>query len=257
MEEKTNQKSKKIRSVAYPAISLEQALNLVEKLRKNAGPGPYNRLSASEGLGYSGVSGTSAARVAALAHFGLLTKKGGTYRQGELADKILLPNTETEKQLAITEAAKTPKLYSKLIEKFSGQALPLMLKNLLAREFKVNERVAGEVEGNFRASMEFAGILKNGILSADLHDSQGVRRASESQTVVKSVGEKRDAAELHDHNLPSGIILQVPRELNYEGMYMGRFKEGIKKLEDAAQEILQEKNQLPDTQTHNEAENAN
>ena len=67
-------KDKRERSTSYPSISLERAINFVEKMRKTVGPGPYDRQIALEGLGYAGVSGASASKIASLIHFGLLEK---------------------------------------------------------------------------------------------------------------------------------------------------------------------------------------
>lgn len=161
---KTILKKKRFRSIAYPSIGIEAAIQDAEKLRTSLGDGPYSRLVAVQALGYYSISGASAPRIAALVHFGLLERIGNTYKQSQLAARILLPQSEEDKKIAILEATKTPKIYRRLINDYNGKSIPALLSNVLFHNYSVNERVVKELAKNFTHSLEFSGILNNGVV---------------------------------------------------------------------------------------------
>ncbi|GEM_PF-1683636 len=155
------------RSTAYPGITLEKAIEATKLLRDNLGLGPYSRDSAATALGYKAVSGASIQKISACVQFGLLTRKSNAYSQSELADKMFRFISEEERVQAIKEAVQRPTLYAKLISEFSGRALPKMLDNVLVRNYGITERVAKDVANVFEKSVQFAGLLQNGIITAD------------------------------------------------------------------------------------------
>lgn len=164
--ENENASPQKGRSVAYPAMNLEEAVSGIEKLYAQLGKGPYSREAAAKGLGYSGVSGASARAVAALGHYGFLVRSGNAaYAISDLAREILFPtdDTGTQKATAIARAAAEPALFSKLIKKFQGQALPVMLEDIITLE-GVHHKTSKEVATLFKDTLQFAGLLKNGIV---------------------------------------------------------------------------------------------
>ncbi|MFA6017382.1 MAG: hypothetical protein WC744_04825 [Patescibacteria group bacterium] len=227
---------KRIRSNAYPAIGLEEAIQSVDELRKNLGQGPYSRLSAAQALGYKSVSGASATKIAALVHFGLLIRIIDTYRQSPLSDRILIPTGDKDKQEAVIESLKTPKLYSKLINDLQGKSLPSMLPNMLYHSFKINERVTKEVANNFINSIEFVGILKNGVIN-DIKNEIN----TQSQTTIKTpsqipsrpvfVGQKiNETGGGMSIPLNSGIIVYFPDRL-VRKVANGIFADTLKTLE--------------------------
>lgn len=166
MENQNNKTIKsKERSVAYPALTLENSINLVSKLRSGLGKGPYSREDAIKALGYSGVSGTSARAIASLVHYGLLDRNGNTYSQSNLSEEILYTTDETgnARKQAIAKAASSPKLFEKIIEKFSNQSLPSLLENILVKE-GVSSNSAKEVGLILKETFTFSGILVNGVV---------------------------------------------------------------------------------------------
>jgi hypothetical protein len=155
------------RSAAYPGITLEKAIEATKLLRDNLGAGPYSRDSAAAALGYKAVSGASIQKISACVHFGLLTRKSNAYSQSELADKMFRYISEDERVQAIRTAVQKPTLYTKLITEFSGRALPKMLDNVLVRNYGITERVAKDAASVFEKSLQFAGLLQNGIITVD------------------------------------------------------------------------------------------
>lgn len=157
-------KTHRERSTSYPAVSLEQSIILASQLKDALGKGPYSREAASKAMGHQKETGASAAKIAALVHFGLLNRVGNTYSQSSLATRILLPTSEQDKQFAIKEAVRTPKLYKLLINAYEGSSLPSLLKNILVNNYGILEKYSANVAEIFKKSLEFAGLLKNGVI---------------------------------------------------------------------------------------------
>lgn len=165
MENKTTEdKIKRERSVSYPNFSLSDSVDSISKLRQNRGKGPYSRHEVAIGLGYSGLSGPSATKISTLLQFGLLTKEGpNVYSQTQLVEHITHPISDDDRNKAIFESLYLPKLYKSLIDDYTGQGLPTQLGNILIRK-GISPKASERVAENFRKDLEFAGLLKNGVL---------------------------------------------------------------------------------------------
>src|SRR3989338_11202328 len=122
-DEKEKTKQTKDRSVAYPGVPLSEAIGFTSKLRDSLGRGPYSREEAAKALGHSQLTGPAARKVAALVHYGLLERSGNTYSQSQLAQDILKPLSDEQKETSIRRAAVAPRLFQKLCQRFDGQAL--------------------------------------------------------------------------------------------------------------------------------------
>lgn len=164
MEDTIAVRKRRGRSAAYPACTLEAAIDGMTKLKDNLGKGPYSRDEAAKALGYSGVTGASAGKIAACVHYGLLVRTGNSYDLSDLANRILHSTSDAERGEAIVEAFQTPTLYNKLLQAYAGQALPTMLPSILIRNYGIVDRAAENVAKTFRETAEFAGFLHNGVL---------------------------------------------------------------------------------------------
>ena len=152
------------RSPAYPSIDLERAIPLIQKLNEKFSDDVFSRDNAVEELGLQ-KGGDSFRKVAALVHFGLINRKGSSYNVTPLAKQILFPGDDQGTKIeAIENAARTPKLYKTLIISYQGKQLPTALYHRLITQEKFNQSVAEKVAKDFKKSIEFAGILKNGIV---------------------------------------------------------------------------------------------
>lgn len=211
------------RSVAYPSLTLEKAIELSGKLSRELGKGPYSRDMVARGIGHDRLSGPAARKVAALVHYGLLDRTGNAYNQSELARHILNPINESEKRLAIIQAIKTPKLYMNFIERFQNQALPAMLDNIFIRE-KITPSVAKEASETFRESLIYSGLLKNDIvinpdevteLDSDIQgpvESEKLGNfATENETPSESVKEIVSMERYHEFVFKGGVRLVIPK----------------------------------------------
>ncbi|OGE32263.1 hypothetical protein A3C59_04640 [Candidatus Daviesbacteria bacterium RIFCSPHIGHO2_02_FULL_36_13] len=248
-----NRKKNINRSAAYPSASLAEALEYAATLKQQLGKGPYDRETAARALGHGGVNGASAAKIAALVHFGLLTRAGNTYSQSALSDRIFLSTSEEEKNDAILESVKTPKLYKALINKYSGSALPGLLENILVRDHKIAEKVAKKATDDFKKSLEYVGLLKNGVVSEspevldDSQNPQGLVSREEKDAVGSSNPHSQNQLNLGNYypvELPSGIIVQFPSEMSYQ-VTIGKFAIPIEQLEETAQNIISKQQTQP------------
>ena len=165
--ENTVNKKHTERSSPYPSSNLETAIEDVATLRERLGKGPYSREEAAQALGYKGVNGISASRIASCGYFGLLSRSGSTYSMSELAERILNYTSNEEKNKAIVEACETPALYNKLLQSYAEQALPQMLENILSRNYGISSKAAETAARVFRESATFAGRLENGVIRTD------------------------------------------------------------------------------------------
>lgn len=181
MRQPREDEAKEERGPKNPADSLRGAVDLLHQVRDKVGFTAASRELLAEALGYSGLNGASNRRIASLLHFGLLVRTGSQYRISALGKQILAPTNATEESEALAQAATRPALYVRLLERFGGHALPSMLPNLLFRDFQVPQKSSEEVAGKFRETMEFAGLLRNGILFGELEEVQ-------SEEIVSDVG---------------------------------------------------------------------
>jgi len=176
------------RGTQHPGDNLEAAIQLLEKYKAAIGLGVASRETVAEALGYSGITGTSSRRMGSLTHYGLLERSAGGYKVSELGKKLLMPKNDAERVAAIVEAARHPKLYAALFDKYSDHALPNLLPNILVREFGVAANAADAATKTFRETAEFAGLLRNGVLTnlvhqqpAPIHQSDGIDGAPVSE----------------------------------------------------------------------------
>lgn len=228
------------RSAAYPAVDLEQAVQATIDLNKNLGEGLYSRPAAAEALGYAGVSGTSASKIASLVHFNLLNRQGDAYSLSELAKRIISPVSDEERAEAIAVAAGSPRLYSSLITEYSGKSLPVMLDNILFRNYRINNKVTKEVAKNFRKSLEFAGLLTNGVVK-NLNYSEP---HLQTQEIVRQIGLRDSESSTEEAlsnnyqtiHLPSGVVVQFPLDMAYQ-VALGTFAKDLRSLNETASGI--------------------
>lgn len=163
------------RGVQYPADSIAEALGMLEKVKSAVGMGAAKRELIANALGYKTMSGHAARRLGALSHYGLIERAGkGAARISPLGKAILMPTSDAERARSIVDAVKMPNLFATLIAKHAGHALPTMLANLLAREHGVNASVAESAANTFRESVEYAGLLRNGVLFAEIPATEEV-----------------------------------------------------------------------------------
>ncbi|HMJ70849.1 MAG TPA: hypothetical protein VK508_18230 [Cyclobacteriaceae bacterium] len=149
------------RSAAYPAITLEDAIQYAVIVAKNfPGGKDFDRGDIQAILDKTGVNRD----VAACVHYGLFAKREKKYYVTDVLKKIQYPINEPERIKTLKTCFNTPKLFKDLIEKFDGQPLPTELKVHLVRFHAIAERAADHAANVFIHSGEYCHAIKDGIL---------------------------------------------------------------------------------------------
>lgn len=249
-EKSLNNSFRKGRSSAYPAHNISEVIEAVEKLYKNLGKGPFNRDSVAIALGYKGLSGASAIKISACIQFGLLNKSGNTYFVADLAKRILTPTSEEEKENAILESLRTPSLYGALISEYEGQALPTMLPNILSRNYGILESSAKKAAEVFQESLEFGGILKDGVLQKpnkqkiESNEEEAVRGTTNSKQNPSEVPNTPKSKTFEEIEIPiPGVNAKIVLGKEYMfSLSMGQLAEGIAGLKSSLESAKVDEN---------------
>ena len=247
-----NQKERKSmgRSSGYPSFPLEDCVNAVKLVKQELGNSGASRDLVAKAMGYSGVTGASATKISACVHFGLLDRSGNVYILSDLSKKILTPISDKEKEWALVEAVFSPSLYGKLIAAYEGKALPGMLENILSRDYGIIDNSAGKAADVFEKSLEYAGLLHNGVIQkrkdgdrADIDNALMQNELSEPSSLRGEDGPARSESLLAGDDgyfvielADTGARLVVPSCFSYE-ISIGEVAEEIKALGDKLQGI--------------------
>lgn len=146
------------RSPNYPVISLEDAIGKLRSIYDKLQQYPASREVLVKAMGYSGLTGTSAPIVSALAKYGLLEGYGETRKVSDLGrDLILHRQGDPEYAAALQEAAVRPAFFQDLNQLYPN-GLPsdhLLRATLVKRGFN-----ARAIDGAVRAYRETTEFVK-------------------------------------------------------------------------------------------------
>ena len=184
MSEDTDKKSRR-----SPSHALAEAIGFLATVEKNLGGGPFNRASMSEALGHASESGPFSRKVGSLVHFGLLDRDGNTYRVSKAAKSILRPIDDGERGRVLEVLAKRPRLYAEIIQRYKGQPLPILLSNILVRDFNVHANSGTEAAKLFWETMEYAGLLRDNVLHEQREGSAISGGPPEDSTQKLNIGD--------------------------------------------------------------------
>lgn len=107
------------RSPSYPAISINQAVDLIGKIHKSCRANVIDRETAAKEMGYSGLTGRSMKVLADLIQFDLLEKTGkGDVKVTQLAVDILHGIEPSVRTQAVMDAALAPQLFKDIHDRF-------------------------------------------------------------------------------------------------------------------------------------------
>ena len=120
------------RSPNYPAISLETALELAQRIWNKEKRTPLSSQAAAVAMGYNSLSGTVRPKLSALKKYGILEKSGKHYRLSKLALDIL-HGTPEQKSAAVVEAINNDSLFSMLLRDFPDASPDTIRSELITR----------------------------------------------------------------------------------------------------------------------------
>ena len=167
------------RSPNYPGIDLEAAISRARVLYDNEHRGTVNARVAVRHWGYSEKSSGGQVALAALKAFGLTNESGeGADRIIQLSDlalRILLDArpVSSERQEALQRAALNPRIHSEVWTTLKGNlGSDENLRHRLIFDWRFNENVVDAFVKEFRATLDFAQVGKDAIISPKGEDEQ-------------------------------------------------------------------------------------
>jgi hypothetical protein len=200
IQPETDGSKARIRSPAYPFISLPKAIgyarSLWDKQKRNLVPISV----AAVDFGFTSATGPAGQIVSALTQFGLLESSGKKeQRKVKLSDHgfriLATPDQHSEAFMAmIKRSALLPTLYANLMTKYaSGLPSDAALRHELEFDLKFNPGVIPEVVRAFRETVSFANLDGSGTLQtseADLDDHGDTATDIAEEEVALSSKEK-------------------------------------------------------------------
>lgn len=165
-------KAKRIRSPAYPAIDLEEALQKAKILWEKANRHPISIDVAARYWELAPQGSQALVTVAALRKFGLVEElEESTEREIKLTDLAISlvynPDERSPEYRALLgQAALSPSIHDELWQKYEGN-LPddKLIERFLVIERKFNEKYVSQFINEFRRTIEFAKLRNSDIVS--------------------------------------------------------------------------------------------
>jgi hypothetical protein len=169
-------KKARLRSPAYPAISLKEAVERVKALYDQDKTAVVPMDTAGKHIGFAKAHGQALMFLSALRKFGLVEypSDGRVMVTRRAVDILTFPDSHERKLKAIHDAALSPSIYAKLFEKYRESGLPSdeAIGAELIADSGFNPTAVGPFLKDFRESLEYAGLLSNGVLSLSRGESE-------------------------------------------------------------------------------------
>lgn len=147
-----------LRSAAYPNITIEEALEIVSQIKRSFPTSQFDREDITAVLKRTNITRDIGAAV----QYGLVDKTMGKgYKLSNRVQLILNFVTEQERSNALIDCFKNPKLYSELIERFKGHAIPgdQQFRAILIRYHGITENAAPQAIDIFIENAIYCGVL--------------------------------------------------------------------------------------------------
>jgi hypothetical protein len=195
-------KKTRLRSPAYPAISLGAAIERVKALYDEDKTAVIPTSAAAKHIGFATAHGQAMMCLSALRKFGLVEYPGnGRVMVTRRAVEILtFPEGHERKIKALQEAALSPAIYLELFEKYQYSGLPSneAISAELIADRGFNPSAVDSFLSDFRDSLEYARLLKDGMLSSA--ESASDKRGADPQSIGPWPEKKNLAGHSDDEN---------------------------------------------------------
>lgn len=152
----------KLRSRAYPAVSLPEAVELLRRLSAAEDFGRQERERVYAALGHAGgKNGVAARKLSALGQFGLLARSGDLYSATPLGRDILDERDPRRLRALLREACRHPALFQEIFVRYEPVGrVPWPLARALRLDHGIQENAQDEVAQIFMASAKHAEIVE-------------------------------------------------------------------------------------------------
>lgn len=156
---------KRLRSPAYPAFDLEEAVSKAAALYEREYTSPASVEVASGAWGYSPHSSSGPQAIATLKQYGLIEEEGrGPDRHvqvSQLALDILEPEEGTDRVEALQAAALSPQVFQEIADQFASGGSDANIKAFLVRR-GFNSKAIPVIIRCYRGTEQFASLSERG-----------------------------------------------------------------------------------------------
>jgi len=196
-------KKARLRSPAYPAISLTAAIDRVKALYEQDKTAVVPMEAAAKDIGFAKAHGQAMTFLSALRKFGLVEypSDGRVVVTRRAVEILTFPEGHERKLKAVQEAALSPAIYSELFEKYKDSGLPSdeAISAELIADRGFNPTAVGSFLRDFRESLEYARLLTKGSLSLSRDESNGDNGVDGQSPFSREPAEKFSPTPRHAH----------------------------------------------------------
>ena len=125
----------RVRSPAYPSLSLPTAVDMIRKVHNVQQSTPEPRDVVMRHMGYSSENGRALKAISALIKYGFLTSSdNNSLRVSDRAISILYPENDEDRNKALSDAANEPALFNDIFERWDNRPSEESLTAYLIRK---------------------------------------------------------------------------------------------------------------------------
>lgn len=173
------------RSPRYPQLSLEDAIERVEKVYRAERTHKVEKKAIAKDLGYSSLNGASTSLISTLKGYGLLAEdKEGVNVTEDAVTLLRAPEDDSKKVEVLRRAAFTPKVFAELQEAYGDDLSELPSETTLSYRLEKRgflEKAASEVIRIYRDNLELVSQSSAEYTATETVDQQPVE-ASQMET---------------------------------------------------------------------------
>ncbi len=158
-----------MRSPNYPAATLSQALEALEKLWSEAKRATVDYEGAVKAMGYQSLSGPARAMIGALRQYGLIDKPEKGHLQISELGVTVLHGQGTEQHRAIRQAATTPPLFNELAQTHA-ESSPQIIWSYLITKKRFTDDAARKAAKAFKEAIWLAGGAGTGYTHSEAQE---------------------------------------------------------------------------------------
>lgn len=227
------------RSPNYPTIPLGEAVDLVKKFYEAEGRTSVDNESAAKAIGHTVVSGTSRTKISALKHYNLLQGRGDKISITSLGLRVVHPDDESDYANALKEAARSPLIFSALLESHTEASDNAIVAFLVKTKNFTNEG-ARQVAKSFRDTISFAKLAAGTHTPDERRSDDGGGKDAGMQTQTQQQDQPVFGDGVLMLSVPyRGVSLNVRVEVKGQGLTRDHVAKVRKYLELAEEDLSQ------------------
>lgn len=181
-----NGKQGKPRSKEYPANSINQAIEFIEKFKMFPRNKSISYSVAAQEFGVKPSAKSFAYKLSSAKQFGLISTSSGTFNITELGLEFMFP-TKKEEQLKVIkkQCLENSAIYRDLIESYEGRPMPdeVTLSNILVQHYGIVPTVSRKAAEVFIQSVNEAKLIISGVLDLNIDEDTSNIEAEENEVV--------------------------------------------------------------------------